>query len=114
LAIEIMRDSEIEQWVLRHLGLLELADSREVCIVSHEGIVTLYGTVANQASKLAMHRAAHDARGVIAVISNLQSESSEPYVSRFVTSSMAKVSRGMSVRPPVRRGVSRRRAIGTY
>lgn len=108
-----MRDSEIEQCVLRHLGLLELADSREVCVVSCEGIVTLYGTVGGKASKLAMHRAARAAKGVIAVINNLKSTSIELAMPQFVTVSTAKVSRGVSPPPPARRRASRR-AIGTY
>ena len=104
-----MRDSEIEQWVLRHLGLLELADSREVCVVSHEGIVTLNGTVAGKTSKLAMKRAARVAKGVIAVINNLQA-ATEPAVPHFVMVRTAKV--GACDPPPVRRAVSRR-AIAT-
>ena len=108
-----MRDSEIEQWVLRHLGLLELADSREVCVVSCEGIVSLYGTVGGNASKLAMHRAARAAKGVIAVINNLKSTSIELAVPPFVMVSTAKVSRGVSARPPAKRRASRR-AVETY
>ena len=108
-----MRDSEIEQWVLRHLGLLELADSREVCVVSHEGTVTLYGTVAGKTSKQEMHKAARVAKGVVAVINNLQWPSTELGVTHFVTVSTAKVSTLVSAPPPARRGASRR-AIGTY
>ena len=113
LAIEIMRDSEIEQWVLRHLGLLELADSREVCVVSHEGVVTLYGTVAGETAKRAMRRAARVAKGVIAVINNLQPASSEPVMPRFPAVSTARVSRGVSS-PPQLRPVASRRGIATY
>ena len=97
-----MRDSEIEQWVLRHLGLLELADSREVCVVSCEGIVTLYGTVGGKTSKLAMHRAARKTRGVMAVINNLQMAPIELAVPHFVTVRTAKISRGVSSSPPTR------------
>ncbi len=113
LRVTTMRDSEIEQWVLRHLRLLELPDSREVCILSRKGIVTLNGTVANQMSKLAMHGAARNVRGVIAVINNLQSEATEAAVPRFVPSSTANVSRNVSAAPPARRGASRRH-IATY
>lgn len=108
-----MRDSEIEQWVLRHLGLLELSDSREVCVLSCEGIVTLYGTVGGKASKLAMHRAARTAKGVIAVINNLQAASLELAVPPFVMVSPAKVSRGVRI-PPLSRRRASRRAVGTY
>ena len=108
-----MCDSEIEQWVLRHLGLLELKGCREVCVVSRKGIVTLDGTVPNQTSKLAMQRAARGAKGVIAVVNKLQSKPSEPAVPCFPSSTTAKVSRGVSASPLVGRGASRR-AIATY
>ncbi|HKP36617.1 MAG TPA: BON domain-containing protein [Pyrinomonadaceae bacterium] len=108
-----MRDSEIEQWVLRHLGLLELADSRGVCVVSRKGIVTLGGTVTNQTSKVSLHRAAREAKGVIGVINNLRLASCEPAVPTFVTASTAKVSRGVSTPGPAGRGPSGR-AIATY
>ena len=90
-----MRDSEIEQWVVRHLGLPELADSREVCVLSREGIVTLYGSVTNQQCKRAVHRAARDAKGVIAVINKLQAESSE--------TGLVTISLGVSAPPSARR-----------
>ncbi len=65
-----MRDSEIEQYVLNSLAA-GLASSREVCVVSHDGVVTLAGTVPNLMCKLAALRLALGSNGVSAVVDNL-------------------------------------------
>ena len=111
--MKIMRDSEIEQSVLRGIQLLELVDGRQMCVVSREGVVTLDGTVQNQRSKLAIHTAARDANGVIALINNLQLSSSEASAPCFAAPGKAKISRAVSAQRPVRRGASRR-ALATY
>ena len=64
-------DSEIEQWVLREIGLTSNA-SREICVFSHNGVVTLRGTVKSFDHKLAVGRAAQIAKGVICVIDDLR------------------------------------------
>jgi hypothetical protein len=68
--LKIMRDSEIEQSVLRQLESLDLAGSREVCIFSQKGIVTLSGSI-NRASRLSVQRAARQAPGVVKIINKL-------------------------------------------
>ncbi len=71
-----MTDSEIEQWVLRELKFAAQIDSRELCVSSHRGIVTLGGTVPNRLTKAAARRAALRARGVKSVVNNLRAGSS--------------------------------------
>lgn len=68
-----MTDSEIEQWVLRELRFSGNIESRELCVSSHQGIVTLGGTVPSRISKVAAKRAALRARGVKNVVNNLRS-----------------------------------------
>jgi hypothetical protein len=69
-----MRDSEIEQRVLKQLGSSPLTGCREVCVVARDGIVTLDGTVPSRRARLAIQRVARAAGGVIAVVNNLQSK----------------------------------------
>jgi hypothetical protein len=64
-------DSVIEQWVLRELGLTA-RESREICVYSHNGVVTLQGTVKSFDHKLAVNRAAQMANGVICVIDDVR------------------------------------------
>jgi len=68
-----MTDSEIEQWVLRELRFAGNIESRELCVSSHQGIVTLGGTVPSRIGKVAAKRAALRARGVKSVVNNLRS-----------------------------------------
>ena len=105
-----MSDSEIEQWVLRQLEFVGLPDCREVCVFSRKGIVTLDGTVPNRMSKLAMQKAARGARGVRAIVNQLQAtESSLP---RASSAKSASVLRGLRPAPPATRRPAR--AISTY
>ena len=66
-----MSDSEIEQWVLREIGSTSNG-SREICVFSHNGVVTLRGTVKSSAQKLALSRAAKIANGVVCVIDDIK------------------------------------------
>src|SRR6187431_480412 len=66
-----MRDSEIEQWVLNEIGLTTGGRLTEVCVLSVNGVVNLKGTVPVRADKLAVQRAAKQAKGVVAVINQL-------------------------------------------
>jgi hypothetical protein len=67
-----MTDSEIEQWVLRELRFAGSIESRELCVSSTRGIVTLGGTVPNRISRAAAKHAALRARGVRSVVNNLR------------------------------------------
>ena len=73
-----MRDSEIEQRVLNELVRSRLAGCRELCVLSRDGIVTLDGTVPSRTVRLAAQRSARRAKGVIAIINNLQSQPATP------------------------------------
>ena len=67
----ILPDSVIEQWVLREIGL-PARESREICVYSHNGVVTLQGTVKSFDHKWAVNRAAQNANGVICVIDDIR------------------------------------------
>ena len=64
-------DSEIEQWVLKEIGLAAKG-SREICVFSFNGVVTLQGTVKSRDQQLAVSRAAQIANGVVCVIDDIK------------------------------------------
>jgi hypothetical protein len=66
-----MRDSEIEQWVLKEIRLTTQRCLKELCVFSSNGVVSLKGTVRSRTVKLAVQEAAERAKGVIAVINEL-------------------------------------------
>ena len=66
-----MRDSEIEQWVLNEIKLATDGRLKEVCVWSFDGVVNLKGTVHRRADRLTAEKAAAQARGVVAVINQL-------------------------------------------
>jgi hypothetical protein len=66
-------DSEIEQWVLREIGLTTRG-AREICVSSHNAVVTLRGTVKSDDQKWAVDRAAQIAKGVVCVINDIKVE----------------------------------------
>lgn len=66
-----MTDSEIEQQVLRSLTLNATTSSREICIESQGGVVTLRGTVPTSRESSAILFATHRAPGVRGVISRI-------------------------------------------
>ncbi len=67
-----MRDSEIEQWVLNEIKVSTGGRSREVCVLSLNGVVDLRGTVHSRAERQAVQEAAHGSKGVLAVINQLK------------------------------------------
>jgi len=75
-----MRDSEIEQWVLRELGRQQNGNSKEICIYAVEGIVTLKGSVRTRYEKSIVQKAALRAEAVVAVINQLKVLRLEPSI----------------------------------
>ena len=67
-------DSEIEQWVLRELGSQQDLGSQEICVQSHEGVVTLRGSVPNDANKLAAEQAVYRVLGIAGVVNDIKVE----------------------------------------
>jgi osmotically-inducible protein OsmY len=76
-----LSDSEIEQWVLREIGSTSNG-SQEICVFSHNGVVTLRGTVKSSDQKVAVSRAAQISNGVQSVIDEVR-------VKRFTKSSFS-------------------------
>jgi len=68
----MMRDSEIEQWVLNEIRSMTDGRLRELSVLSINGVVSLRGTVRSRNQKHAAEVAAIRAKGVSAVISHLQ------------------------------------------
>jgi osmotically-inducible protein OsmY len=66
-----MRDSEIEQWVLREISLAAGSCLKELCVLSVDGVVNLKGTVPRRSDRLAVQQAAERAKGVIQVINSV-------------------------------------------
>ena len=66
-----MRDSEIEQWVLKEIRLTTDGRLKELSVWSSNGVVTLKGTVQSRAEKLSAQQAAERAKGVVAVSNQL-------------------------------------------
>jgi|SRR2546429_7009009 len=62
------RDSEVEQQVLRSLQLDSAISSREICVESRDGLVTLSGTVPSYHESSAIYFATRRAPGVCDVI----------------------------------------------
>lgn len=65
-------DSEIEQWVLRELGSEEKLRSPEICVQSHNGVVTLHGSVPDYANRLAAQHAAYRVVGIAGVVNDIR------------------------------------------
>ena len=65
-------DSEIEQWVLRELALAEALGSREICVQSHDGVVTLNGSVPEYADRSLAERAVYRVVGIARVVNDLK------------------------------------------
>ena len=64
-------DSEVEQQVLRSLRLDSAISSREICLQSHRGVVTLSGTVPSHGESSAIYYATLRAPGVCGVVNGL-------------------------------------------
>jgi len=67
-----MRDSEIEQRVLRELARQRNGNSKEVCVHAIHGVVTLNGSVRTRYEKSMVQKAALRAEAVIAVVNRLK------------------------------------------
>ncbi len=65
-------DSEIEQQVLRSFSLAPGMTSQEICVESHDGVVTLRGTAQNPGDRAGIYSAACLASGVSRVIDNIE------------------------------------------
>ena len=66
------RDSEVEQQVLWSLRLDSTISSREICLQSLCGVVTLSGTVPSYLECLAIYYAALRAPGVCGVVNRIE------------------------------------------
>jgi hypothetical protein len=67
-----MRDSEIEQLVLRELGRHGNGNSKEISVCASDGIVTLKGSVRSRYEKSTAQKAARRAGAVTAVVNQLR------------------------------------------
>lgn len=66
------RDSEVEQEVLRSLTLDPAISSREICVTSHCGVVTLSGTVLSDRESSAIEHASRRSPGVCEVVNKIE------------------------------------------
>jgi hypothetical protein len=69
-----MRDSEVEQQVLRSLKLDSAIAGREICVESQDGVVTLSGTAPSYLQRSAVHEATLRAPGVRDVVDAIEVE----------------------------------------
>jgi hypothetical protein len=69
-----MRDTEVEQQVLRSLKLDSAIEGREVCVESQDGVVTLSGTAPSYHQRSAVHEATLRAPGVRGVVNQIEVE----------------------------------------
>jgi len=67
-----IRDSEIEQSVLKELYSEKRIDSKELCIFVCDGVATLKGSVRTRKIRLAAETAAERAKGVVAVMNEIR------------------------------------------
>ena len=67
-----MRDSEIEQWVLRELARQRNGNSKEICVHAIHGVVTLKGSVRSRYEKSMVQKAALRTEAVIEVVNHLK------------------------------------------
>ena len=71
--MERMRtDSEIEQWVLHELNSEPVLGSKEICVQSNEGVVTLSGSIRNRDGKLAAAQATSRVLGIAGVVNDMK------------------------------------------
>ena len=76
-----MRDSEIEQWVLRELAR-QRNSYKEICVCATAGIVTLQGTVRTRYERSNAQKAALRARSVTSVVNSLKVLRPDPPIER--------------------------------
>src|SRR5258706_2199329 len=65
-------DSEIEQQVRRSIEMDSAISSREICIESQDGVVTLSGTVSSYRERSTIFSATSRAPGVCAVVDKIE------------------------------------------
>lgn len=65
-------DSEVEQWVLRELGLSEKVCSRDICVLARDGVVRLRGSAQSDEDKLAIEETICCAAGVVRVVNEMK------------------------------------------
>ena len=70
----VMRDSEVEQHVLRSLALDSAIAGREICVESQAGVVTLSGTSPSYHGRSAIHEATRSTPGVCGVVNRIEVE----------------------------------------
>ena len=90
-----MRDSEIEQWVLKELGRQRNGHrnrNKEICVCATDGIVTLNGTVRTRYEKSNAQKAALRAQAVTEVINNLKVLPPEPPIKVRAVAAASKIS----------------------
>lgn len=73
-------DSEIEQQVLRRLELDSAISSREICIESHCGVVTLSGTVPSYRESSTIYSATSRAPGVRGVVNKIEVKNGRHFI----------------------------------
>ncbi len=78
------RDSEIEQCVLRELRLEKGLGSREICVFSCDGVVTLKGSVRTSSNKVAAQEATRRVADVVTVLNEITVESHYRLNRRFL------------------------------
>ena len=94
-----MRDSEIEQWVLKELGRQRNGNRnryKEICVCATNGIVTLQGTVRTRYEKSNAQKAALRAQAVTVVINNLKVLPPEPPIKARAMAAASKLSLSIS------------------
>jgi len=69
-----MRDSEVEQQVLRSLKLDSAIVGREICVESQAGVVTLSGTSPSYHARSAIREATRRTPGVYGVVNKIEVE----------------------------------------
>jgi osmotically-inducible protein OsmY len=77
--LTVKSDKEIQKDVMKELDWDPQVDAIEVGVQVKDGLVTLTGTVATYAKKLAAKRAAHRVNGVLDVVNNLTVELVDPH-----------------------------------
>ena len=75
-------DSEIEQWVLRELGSEQKLGAREICVQSHDGVVTLNGSAPTYSEISAAERAVDRVAGIAGVVNDIQIKPALPEISK--------------------------------
>ena len=98
------KDSEIEQQVLRSLQLDSTISTREICIESHRGVVTLSGTVPSYRESRAIYAATSRAPGVCHAVNRIKVKDGKllfPKDSWIAAGSAQKVTSNLTLHPDI-------------